>query len=59
MTEPNKSNELSDKELNGVSGGTIVDTVVSVAQNAWKVLTSSPVDMGGVKGESLDDKHRD
>jgi len=59
MTEPNKPNELSDDELNGVTGGTIVDTVVTVAQNAWKILTTPPIGIGGVKGESLDDKHRD
>jgi hypothetical protein len=47
--------ELKDEELNAVTGGSVVDTVIEVAKNAWDLLTSPP---SGVKGEAKDQKRR-
>ena len=49
--------ELNDAELNSVTGGSIVDTVVAVATKVWNIITSPAP--GGVKGEATDDKHKD
>jgi hypothetical protein len=48
--------ELSEAELNAVTGGSAVDTVVDVAKNVWNILTKP---LPGVRGESMDSKHRD
>jgi hypothetical protein len=47
--------ELNDAELNAVTGGSAVDTVVDVAKNVWNILTKP---LSGVKGESMDQGHR-
>jgi len=48
--------ELNEADLNAVTGGSAVDTVIDVAKNVWNILTKpSP----GVKGESMDQGHRD
>ena len=48
--------ELSDCELDVVTGGSVVDTVVDAAKTVWNILTSPP---SGVKGESKDHDHKD
>jgi bacteriocin-like protein len=51
-----EARELNDEELNAVTGGGIVDSVVGVATQIWKIITSpSP---GGVKGEAKDRDHQ-
>ena len=50
-----ETGELNDAQLNAVTGGTVVDTVVGVATTIWNILTSPP---RGVKGESKDHKHQ-
>lgn len=46
--------ELSEAELNAVTGGSAVDTVVDVAKNVWNILTKP---LPGVRGESMDGRH--
>jgi hypothetical protein len=47
--------ELNEAELNGVTGGSPVDTVVNVARNVWNILTKP---LPGVKGEAMDEGPR-
>ena len=51
-----ETGELNDEELNAVTGGTVVDTVVATATKIWNIITSPPK---GVKGEATDRNHRD
>ena len=50
-----KSRELNEEELNVVTGGSIVDTVIDAARTVWNIMTSHPK---GVKGESIEKDHR-
>ena len=51
-----ETRELNDEELNTVTGGSIVDNVVGVATQIWKIITSpAPT---GVKGEAKDRDHQ-
>ena len=56
-SEASIKQELSDGELDAVTGGSIVDTVVGAATKIWKIITTP--DTGGVKGESLNRGHQD
>jgi bacteriocin-like protein len=49
-----ETGELSDDELNAVTGGSVVDTVIDAAKTVWNIMTSPPK---GVKGESIDKNH--
>ena len=52
-----QKDELDDKELNAVAGGSPVDTVIGVAKNVWNnILTAPP---SSIKGESIDARHKD
>jgi hypothetical protein len=56
MKDPtSETGELNDQDLNTVTGGSAVDTVIGVAKNVWNILTSPPPT---VKGESMDSGHR-
>jgi hypothetical protein len=56
-SEASINQELTDGELDAVTGGSVVDTVVGVATQIWKIITSPAP--SGVKGEALDKGHRD
>lgn len=55
-SETSIQQELSEGELDAVTGGSVVDTVVDAAKTVWNILTSPPK---GVKGEASEKNHSD
>jgi bacteriocin-like protein len=41
-----ETGELSDDELNAVTGGSVVDTVIDAAKTVWNIMTSPPTGGG-------------
>jgi hypothetical protein len=50
-----KKDQLNEADLNAVTGGSAVDTIIGAAKQVWNIITNPAP--SGVKGEAKDKDH--